>query len=57
MPSDEHVHDQHTESHTKKHNKTKQNKTIAVETNYENRPEGYDRLGTYASGWNVEVGP
>lgn len=27
----------------------------AVETNYENRPEGYDRLGTYASGWNVEV--
>lgn len=26
----------------------------AVETDYEARPEGYDRLGTYASGWNVE---
>jgi len=26
----------------------------AVETNYNTRPEGYDRLGTYASGWNVE---
>ena len=31
-------------------------KKKAVETDYENRPEGYDRLGTYASGWNVEVG-
>ena len=26
----------------------------SVETSYENRPEGYDRLGTYASGWNEE---
>lgn len=25
-----------------------------METSYENRPEGYDRLGTYASGWNEQ---
>lgn len=27
----------------------------AVETSYETRPEGYDRLGTYVGGWNEEV--
>lgn len=26
----------------------------SVETSYENRPEGYDRLGTYVGGWNQE---